>query len=90
MFFITWNLFYKKEGITDEDNKRLGNSPFMTMSVTRDYDRNIHMKLDDVSYGFFVWFGAHGEYCFLFFQFLLAYVIVDIVIVEFVPALFYN
>jgi hypothetical protein len=50
----------EEEGIGDEDNVRLGNTPFTTMCITRDYDCNIHADTNDVSYGFFIWFGSSG------------------------------
>jgi hypothetical protein len=61
----------REEGIAEEENVTLANTPFTTMCVTRDYNCNIHTDSDDVSYGFFIWFGAHGMY--LFFVFLIVF-----------------
>jgi len=69
----------QKKGITDEDNVRLGNNPFTTMSIMRDYNCNIHIDADDISYGFFVWFGAHGKF-FLSLIFLFAYIVVVVIV----------
>ena len=50
-----------EEGIGEGDNVRLGNTPFTTMCVTKNYHCNIHTDTDDVSYGFFIWLGQPGK-----------------------------
>ena len=59
----------KDEGIHGDDNICLGNTPFTTMCITKNYHCNIHTDADDVSYGFFIWFGHHNKYAIHHFYF---------------------
>ena len=40
----------------------VGESPFIGMSITRDYTCNPHIDEDDLDYGFFIWLGANGKF----------------------------
>ena len=39
----------------------MGNSPFTGISITKDYNCNVHNDTIDFSYCFFIWLGNNGE-----------------------------
>jgi len=50
----------QQEEIKKEDEMRLSNNLFTCISITQNYNCNIHVDADNVLYGFFIWFNAHG------------------------------
>ena len=39
----------------------MGNSPFTAISITKDYNCNVHIDTNDFSYCFFIWLRNNGE-----------------------------
>ena len=52
---------WEKEGMPI-NVARVGNAPFTTMCITRDYSCNPHIDAHDNSFGFFIWIGANGKF----------------------------
>jgi len=58
-----------EKGIDKEDNVIIGNTPFTTICITKNYHYNIHTDSEDVSYEFFIWFGVYDTYFYFLFIF---------------------
>ena len=48
------------EGVKSRDGC-MGNSPFTGISITKDYNCNVHNDTNDFLYSFFIWLGNNGE-----------------------------
>jgi hypothetical protein len=48
------------EGVNPNEDC-MGKSPFIGISISRDYHCNVHSDTNDFSYNFFVWFGIDGK-----------------------------
>lgn len=45
----------------------LGNSPFTSLSLTKNYNCAVHTDVNDISYSFFIWLGQDGKLIVLYF-----------------------